>query len=764
MTLRRVTGEPRRAPRRWPLPTIIVSLVLVVTGIVYAWRQTAATDIDRSLSKARLLLDHGDLTNARITIAQGVEPGLPQAKALQQGRYHVLMAQMAQGHDVAIVEHLAEARRLGHALSISEQEQWAHALLNTGDLETLRSVLAALVAIQSGDQPAQHVLERLFSAAITQAEPPFQILHEVLDDQPQNAWAAAQRARILLAAGHTEQAVQHLTADITRLEAGDNEDGLADLYLRLGQACYQMGRLDEAQASLHGALARFRGHAQGLVVGRLLMGQIALDQRDPETALENFDTIVRASPPRQLLLQALLGRAQAYAGLGDHVSAAADDEWLLEAATRQPLGKELQTDFARSLLLRHDAALAAGDVERTLPLGQRVQRLYARAGMPADVIGHLAHSRRTIADLESDRQLHLQAAGDLFLEHARLLRPMPESDRTWADSLWQAGDCYDLGGNVVIAIEVFREYVAGCGDDLRRAEALFRLAQCNRSIERHEAALQVLVRLIDEHPHSPYATRAHVALARCYRQLERHGESIQHLESVLRGQQALMPDAVDYRDALIELGVVHHEVGDQLQAIGRLKEAVDRYPNDPRRDEILFRLADSHRRRAVELGQQLDGPSPLASADRARKQKHRAEHLSEAATMFAQLVQRFDEPERTLDTSERQMRRLSQLYRADSAFDLEAYEEAAERYQTVAREYVDHHCSMFALVQIINCHHHLGNRHAAAVAHERALARLGQLSPDVFDAPEVLLGREAWRRWLQNSLPSSSTMHAAASG
>ena len=132
--------------------------------------------------------------------------------------------------------------------------------------------------------------------------------------------------------------------------------------------------------------------------------------------------------------------------------------------------------------------------------------------------------------------------------------------------------------------------------------------------------------------------------------------------------------------------------------------------------------------------------------------------------MFAQLVQRFDEPERTLDTSERQMRRLSQLYRADSAFDLEAYEEAAERYQTVAREYVDHHCSMFALVQIINCHHHLGNRHAAAVAHERALARLGQLSPDVFDAPEVLLGREAWRRWLQNSLPSSSTMHAAASG
>ena len=184
--------------------------------------------------------------------------------------------------------------------------------------------------------------------------------------------------------------------------------------------------------------------------------------------------------------------------------------------------------------------------------------------------------------------------------------------------------------------------------------------------------------------------------------------------------------------------------------------------NDPRRDEILFRLADSHRVQAGDLGRRLERPLALLGNDRAGWQKLRIEHLERAATLFAQVAHRLDDPGRTLDESERQMRRLSQLYRADCAYHLGTYDEAVELYQTVARQYVDHHCSMFALVQIVNCHHHLGNRHAAAVAHERALARLEQLSPDVFDDPEALLDREAWRRWLENSPPPISTMHAAA--
>jgi tetratricopeptide (TPR) repeat protein len=89
------------------------------------------------------------------------------------------------------------------------------------------------------------------------------------------------------------------------------------------------------------------------------------------------------------------------------------------------------------------------------------------------------------------------------------------------------------------------------------------------------------------------------------------------------------------------------------------------------------------------------------------------------------------------------------LYRADCAYELDRYEAAAALYDQAARRFGDHHSSMHALVQIINCYERLGDTRAADIAHRNALLRLQQLPDEAFSDPDVLMDRGAWEQWLR---------------
>jgi len=234
---------------------------------------------------------------------------------------------------------------------------------------------------------------------------------------------------------------------------------------------------------------------------------------------------------------------------------------------------------------------------------------------------------------------------------------------------------------------------------------------------------------------------------------------------VVTGQQHLAPDAVDYRDALIELGSLYYDDEDYVGAIERLDEAVRRYPDDSRIHEIRFRLADSYRRHAVSLGlgRGLPGMSP---AERDRLEKERTGYLDTAQQLFTAIV-RDDEasavPGAIVDE---QILRYAYLYRADCAFELGRYAEAVEYYDEVAGRFTRHHSSMTALIQIVNCYSKLGDVNRARTSHRRALLRLKKLPDEAFEAPDVLLDRDAWERWLQNmpAGPADGNQAASAAG
>ena len=97
-----------------------------------------------------------------------------------------------------------------------------------------------------------------------------------------------------------------------------------------------------------------------------------------------------------------------------------------------------------------------------------------------------------------------------------------------------------------------------------------------------------------------------------------------------------------------------------------------------------------------------------------------------------------------------QLLRYSFLYRADCARDLGDCAEAIEYYDKAAGRFPEHHSSMTALIEIVNCYKSLGDENRARTAHRRALTRLKKLDDDAFREPDALMDREAWERWLQN--------------
>src|SRR5690606_9052534 len=171
----------------------------------------------------------------------------------------------------------------------------------------------------------------------------------------------------------------------------------------------------------------------------------------------------------------------------------------------------------------------------------------------------------------------------------------------------------------------------------------------------------------------------------------------------------------------------------------------------PRQGAVLFRLADSYRSEAMELAEQVREPSSESPGERRRLDAIRREHLRRAMELFERVAVTFEGVDvNALDDVQADLMRGAYIHRADCAFELGEFERAIPLYDEAARRFADHHWSMHALIQIVNCYSALGDEGAASAAHRRALVRLRQLRDEAFEAPDSLMDRQAWERWLEN--------------
>jgi len=794
----------------WQVPSIIVSLIVIVIGLYVAMQRAPENDFDGAFNRVDELIANEQFDQAAVQLNDVIEPNLAEATQVQQGRFEatvadwIALSQKAAKLDLddnnrRIVDHYGRADDLGRPISIAQMERWAHAWISLGDLQAARKSLDQMQEIahlSGGGTEARHrrntVLRRLVEASLRRSDLSEESMMALLDGyrtdpllrDADEVWAIARQAQLRIELGRPDEAVSHLLIDMRRFEPSleKNPDlSFGELYALLARGYYAMGNLPYADFHVQKAMDVIRHADPARGEPLVLLGQIAVANGQWDEAFEFFDEVVRDYPATRSTIPARLGRAEVYSVLGDDDRSLADyrtlHQELIDGGPRRDVTAD---DVAGSLANRHDAALTMGRLDAALQYVLLAESVYPPGRVPAELFYRIASTSRQFADngiadarrSQPGKALsrldpkpryaaneHYRRAGDYFVRHARTLAGRPGADELWADSLWLAADSYDLGGWNELAITHFVEYVAGRSEaDPRRPEAVFRLAQVYHADMDYQAATRFYDQVLTQHPRSHVASRSHVPLARCLLLLDRRPEAEQHLIQVVSGQQYLSPDAVDYRDALIELGTLYHEDARYVDAIERLDEAVRRYPDDDRITEIRFRLGDSYRRHASTIDEERDLPG-ISPVERDQFEKQRTQYLESAEDLFAAIVEA-DDGSVSSAAADRQILRYAYLYRAESAYDLGRYAEAVEYFDQVAGRFAQHHSSMTALIQIVNCYVNLGDTIRARTAHHRALVRLNKLPDEAFDAEDALLDRKAWEQWLKN-IPVDDTLTAA---
>ena len=426
---------------------------------------------------------------------------------------------------------------------------------------------------------------------------------------------------------------------------------------------------------------------------------------------------------------------------------------------------------ATSLLERRRERLIVNDPETALEFAMLAERAYPDGEAPGEVLLGVADAHRRVADAivdaedgqpdaravlrldpasRAEARAHYDGAAEYFLRHAR--RVILTEDEAFGDSLWQAGDCFDLAGDRERAIEVFSEFVGGRPGDPRIPAALHRLGIAHQSLADYETAASFYRDLIDRHPRAPEAGRAHVNLARCLLADDAPGndaEAQRLLARVVEGG-LLGPEALEFRAALFELGRLHLAERDYENAIVRLREAVSRYPDDRDIDMVRFHLAEALRLSARDMAETLR--EGLPAAERRRIDQARADRLEQAQALYdeVRLGVEAKQPGALTDLDQLTLRN-AYFYRADCAFDRGLYEEAIRLYDAAAQRYADEPASLVAMMQIVNCYIALERWPEARTANARARRRLAEIPDEALDARDLPLDRRHWERWLESS-------------
>ncbi|MFK7961442.1 MAG: tetratricopeptide repeat protein [Phycisphaerales bacterium] len=809
----------------WQLPAIVGSLGLIALAIVIASRRAPAEDWDGALDEVRDFIVAGELELARDRMQVTLEPNLLEASPIQQARFRALAAdwisrsQADRGaslneNNVLIDEQYAMAVDAGLPLDAERIERWGDAQLALDRLDDVRDRIAELEALAAsalGGPEAgvrrNRLLRQLVERSLQEEELPLDAMLAALnryrDDallsDRDRAWALAREVDLRIEAGQFRPAVDRLLLAMRRFETAGaqlDEDIWGGLYGRLARGYERLGLAEDAAFHLEEAFNRFENATPDRGRAELLRARLDIADGAYEEALPRLQRIIGEYAGTDVELPSRLAAAELQGILGQHDSALADYATLRDRLGQAPVTRDVTPiRIAASLSDRHDAQLAAGDLETALAYADAALSFFPRGDAPAEVLKRIAATNHSMAvgllgaaraqiaaraaeggapidpqsigedaiapEIRARAQERLIAAADHYLRHARSIVAIPGQDEAWAASLWLAGDTLDRAGRVDQAIEVMSEYLASRpnGDPIR-ARVMYRLAEALESTGEGDAAIERYRQLIDEHPTSLEGTRAHPSLARVLVATGRSSEAEDVLLTVVDGRtpggqagesSPLSPDALDYRRALIDLGRLYLRTGREREAIERLDAALLRDPDAPDAHAVRHWLAESHRGLAARIDERLESAERMRPSERRSRSAARDAHLETSILLFDDVVSAWDRrDESTLDQRERAMLRGAHVGRARAAYDLGRWDLAARLYDRVARRFASEHIAMQALVQVVNCYERLGDPDRAEVAHRNALVRLARMPDAAFDDPASLMDRGAWEQWLRD--------------
>ncbi len=778
----------------WPVLVLLIGAGLIGAGVLYAIGSRPTRDYDALLDQAEQLVNREQFADALSVLGREVlaYAGDPEQTTEDRARGHQLTAraiylgQRAIGADdprnhERIEREFATAERLGIELPPSDMLAFAdtEAALGRADRAIRRANALPGNEVDRRAQVYRAVVERLLGAPKPDYEQVAGLLVALLREPDlafeDHVWAIEAQTDVRMAQGFVAEAIERLVQQLVRLSPEERAKA-SILYVRLGEAYAESGEAGKARAQFELA-ASMTDPADG-AHARAQFGLAGLEP-DPAAALGVYDAVLAVHSGTPWRLRAVLGRAEALAAQRRiDESAEAYRELASAFAAGEVAEMVTAADVVRSAIIRGRGMLDAGDPQGALAIVGAVEPMTSPERFPADGVLVLAEAHRGIAEsmlpestpiartvtiverlddaTRAEARSRLLAAGRYFTEYAR--RVVLTDQDAYADAVWLAADCYDLGGSPATAIAAFGEFASGFPGDPRRPEAMYRLARTLQAVGDDEQAID-LFRELRETPAGNASPTAGIwsdaALTPLAQTLladpdpENDAEAIDLLTRAVEGE-AGGPGSEVFREALFELGRVFYERGDGA-ALARLKEAIERFPEDERIATVRYRLADAYRRVAERIAKDLASPGlPTGEAEGLRQA--RAEALRESLGLFERARDALEEidPRRRTEAETLYLRN-ARFYLGDVAFDLGDYAAAVVYYDEAREVYADDPAALVAMVQIVNAHVAEGDMERARAANERARRLFMQLPDEVWDDPQLPMQREEWERWLDST-------------
>jgi len=588
-------------------------------------------------------------------------------------------------------------------------------------------------------------------------------------------WALEEKLYILDASGEASLAAQLLqdhADDFTDSDFARHFDFLkcADLVRR--------NLYDQAEICLRALRNIVDPLDEASAMSGWLLGQVLTQDggpKRPQEGLSFFDDVLRYSATGTYAVASRAASGEALAMLERHDDAVAafqaaikdlptvtDSRVVNPAVLRASLAvtaeRQRQAGHLRQAVAyaRLAAGLAdRGDVEQATIFVQPLAQLEALLAeqLSSEVNARSdGHDESATATGAANEKL-LEAHG-LFSQAAKRFAEMAAlnvfDERREAEFKWRAAELYAKAGDRGNATERFRAFGDEHPDDPRVPRALLRVGQIHQAAGDLPAAVKAYQECYRRFPRSPDGARALIPLARSY--LAMGPETLESAEKTLRvileESEVFTPEAPEFVDGLFLLGDVLERRGDYEQAIARLREALDRYPDDPRVGRARFLLAGAFRKSAMALQGEAGKATFEVEIDRLRAES--TSRFRAARELYRGVIRDLESRLPTdLDRLEQLYVQHAYLYEADCYFETREYEHALKLYEQAVGNLRDSPSGLAAYVQMVNCYVFMGEPREARAALARAQVAVNTMPESAFQGRASSQTRGEWKKYFE---------------
>ncbi len=736
--------------------------VAATEPLVHRIQGTAAFELALMTSDEAQRRDLLNKSRAAYSAAIAQEPGQqPPVAMLERLARSAMMLKQYDEAVKALEQAIAQDPPQVFALELMRIE----ALRKMEPVET-EAILADLAESRQAVARQLGVMQRDLEATAANATMARQrIVDRMVELKDDLAQLVVVESEVLSQQGDHEQAEQKLQKVIDDEHA--DERTLRQVLLALAEAQGGQGKWTQVLDTLDEVLAMSAGTSSEAADARahLMKGRAYYSQQNYDAAIDQYKLTASLFPSAAEGLAARLGMAEAYLVVDDADRAhdvlakvvpevrdrAQVGELIDQAAVRQMLRVQVEMN-----LLRGNLANALRYVlleEKLVPEPDR--ELLVRK---AAVLNQVAEQQAVAAalaepgseeatDLRLSAERNWKQTGDIYSRIAETFDATTQYD--YGHSRWAASRAYLQAGAHERTAAALKQFVAEQPLDNRVPQARLDLAREYEVLNRWEEAIGVYSSLVDESPSSlaGFEGRYRLAVALIRSGPDGYEQAEEELLGLVERSDQVLPESVWYRRSLFELGRLMHLRDRHDEALMRLSEFVQRYPNDEQCLSAQYLIAQSVR------SQGLAALERSRTADQVLERKAAAEiaaqKLNHAVAEMQRLVDVYEriEPDALTPLAASEQRTLlfdladtlSRLNRAEDAIAI--YDQIVVRYQTSP-------AAMSAYSRLAAEYRKIGRRDQLMAVLERARWTLQKISDDSF-AAEPGMSRAFWEYWLE---------------